>query len=97
MDITFFPTSLSEMDMEQDLRAFIDETEKIFSETGMPMFPCLLHHFCLPFSPICAMMYCANQRKSRLEELVKDFNKEKGKKTDQNRYFSGNYENLFFP
>ena len=77
------------MDIEQDLRDFIEGTEKIFSETGMPMFPCLLHHFCLPFSPVCAMMYFMNQRKSRLEELVKDFNQEKGKQIS-NGHFSGN-------
>ena len=55
----------------------MEDVAKIFHETGMPMLPCLFHHFCLPFSPICAAMYCANQRKSRLEDLVKDFNHEK--------------------
>ena len=63
--------------MEADIRELMEDTAKIFHETGMPMLPCLLHHFCLPFSPICAAMYCANQRKSRLDDLIKDFNHQK--------------------
>ena len=55
----------------------MDDTAEIFHETGMPMIPCLFHHFCLPFSPICAAMYCANKRKSKLEDLLKEFNHEK--------------------
>ena len=78
IEVNFFPTSLTDMGIENDLREFFEESEKIFYETGMPMFPCVLHHFCLPFSPFCAMMYFANQRKSKLEELIKDFNKDKG-------------------
>ena len=49
MDVEFFPTSLSDMGFEEDLREFMEETEKIYHETGMPMIPCFLHHFCLPF------------------------------------------------
>ena len=55
------------------------EVEKICNDTGMPMFPCLLHHFCIPFSPICAAMYCSSRRKSKLDDLVSEFNNEKGK------------------
>ena len=79
MDVEFFPTSLSDMGCEEDLREFMKETEEIYHETGMPMIPCFLHHFCLPFSPICVLCYCQSRRKSRLEDLVEDFNKEKGK------------------
>ena len=78
VEVNFFPTSLTDMGIENDLREFFEGAEKIFHETGMPMFPCILHHFCLPFSPVCATMYFANQRKSKLEELIKDFNKDKG-------------------
>ena len=77
MDVEFFPTSLSDMGFEEDLREFMKETEEIYHETGMPMIPCFLHHFCLPFSPICVLCYCQSKRKSRLEDLVEDFNKEK--------------------
>ena len=78
MDVEFFPTSLSDMGFEEDLREFMEKTEKIYHETGMPMIPCFLHHFCLPFSPICVLCYCQSRRKSRLEDIVEDFNKEKG-------------------
>ena len=76
-EVNFFPTSISHLNMEADIRELMEDTAKIFHETGMPMLPCLLHHFCLPFSPICAAMYCANQRKSRLDDLIKDFNHQK--------------------
>ena len=76
-EVNFFPTSISHLNMEADIRELMDDTAKIFHETGMPMLPCLFHHFCLPFSPICAAMYCANQRKSRLDDLIKDFNHQK--------------------
>jgi hypothetical protein len=79
MDVNFFPAQLTSLNIEEDLREMMSETGDIFHETGMPMFPCLLHHFCLPFSPICAVAYCMSQRKSRLEELIKDFNQKKGK------------------
>ena len=79
MDVKFFPVSLGRLEIEEDLRNFMTEVENIYRETGMPMFPCIFHHFCLPFSPICAAMYCASQRKSKLDELIHDFNNEKGK------------------
>lgn len=77
VDVEFFPTSIRDMGLEQDLREFMEETEEIYHDTGMPMFPCTLHHFCLPFSPICALLYCMSKRKSKLEDIVKEFNKEK--------------------
>ena len=78
VDIIFFPTIITNLGIEKELREFMTEVEKAFHETGMPMFPCFLHHFCLPFSPICAMLYCASQRKSKLEELVQNFNNDTG-------------------
>ena len=82
VEINFFPTSLTDMGIEQDLREFMEEAEKIYHETGMPMYPCVFHHFCLPFSPFCAIMYCTSRRKSRLEDLIKDFNQDKGNTLD---------------
>jgi hypothetical protein len=70
MDVNFFPTQLTSLNLEEDLREMMSKTGEIFHDTGMPMFPCLLHHFCLPFSPVCAIFYCAKRRKTRLEELV---------------------------
>ena len=90
-----FPSQAAQA-ADVQLGTFFSESEEIFHETGMPMFPCMLHHFCLPFrykqrgsnlskstlnviySPICAMMYCANKRKSRLEELIKEWNETHG-------------------
>ena len=72
VEVSFFPSQVSEI--EDDLRKLFEDAKEVFHETGMPMFPCLLHHFCLPFSPICAMFYCMSQRKSRLDELIQSFN-----------------------
>ena len=72
VEVSFFPSQISEI--EDDLRKFFDDAKEAFHETGMPMFPCIFHHFCLPFSPICAMSYCKSQRKSRLDELIQNFN-----------------------
>ena len=65
------------MGLESDLREFIKDTAEIYHDTGMPMLPCVLHHFCLPFSPACAACYFVGRRKSKLEDLVKDFNEDK--------------------
>ena len=72
VEISFFPSQVSEI--EDDLRKLFEDAKEVFQETGMPMFPCIFHHFCLPFSPICALYYCMSQRKSRLDELIQNFN-----------------------
>ena len=60
--------------MEHEIRQFMEDAEKIYQQTGMPLCPCLCCHFCIPFSPVCAMAYCSYRRKSRLQNLVKAFN-----------------------
>lgn len=66
------------LDMWPDMEEFILESGEIFHKTGMPMFPCLCHHFCLPFSPICAAAYCAKRRMRGLENLLQNWNEHKG-------------------
>ena len=60
--------------MEHEIRQFMEDAEKIYQQTGMPLCPCLCCHFCIPFSPVCAIAYCSYRRKSRLQNLVKAFN-----------------------
>ena len=76
VEISFFPSQVSEI--EDDLRKLFEDAKEVFQETGIPMFPCILHHFCLPLSPICALSYCMSQRKSRLDDLIQNFNRENG-------------------
>ena len=35
MDVEFFPTSIRDMGLEQDLREFMEETEEIYHDTGI--------------------------------------------------------------
>ena len=67
---------MSKLGIEHELKAFMKECEDVFHSTGMPMCPCMCHHFCIPFSPVCAMFICAARRKSGLEEAVQKFNTE---------------------
>ena len=62
------------MGIENEIRQFMEDVEKIYHQTGMPLFPCVCCHLCLPCSPFCAMAYCSYRRISRFENLVKAFN-----------------------
>ncbi len=67
----FFVGQLANCGIEESqLRRFFDDAKEIFHDTGMPMFPCIFHHFCLPFSPICAAAYCSKKRKVRQQADV---------------------------
>ena len=72
----FFPAKVSDLDIGHELKSLMAKCDGIFHATGMPMVPCVFHHFCLPFSPICAMAYCASRQKSQLDEVVRQFNEE---------------------
>jgi len=76
----FYPESLVTLDLADKVNELCEEMDEIFHSTGMPMFPCLLHHFCLPFSPICAAAYCGQRRRSELSEAIEKFNTKFGKK-----------------
>ena len=67
---------MTDLGIEYELKQFMQACDDIFHKTGMPMFPCLCHHFCLPFSPVCAALYCASKRKSELDEVLRSFNAE---------------------
>ena len=58
----------------------MDDAEKIYHQTGVPLCPLFLCNFSvlcfIPccFLPNCTEEYCSSRRKSRLEKLFKDFN-----------------------
>ena len=54
----------------------MEDAEEIYKQTGVPFCPCICCHFCIPGSPVCAMVYCEYRRKSRIQNLVKAFNSE---------------------
>jgi len=76
--VPFLPENIQTLNIESDVKQVMGEIDGIFHNTGMPMFPCILHHFCLPFSPICAAFYCLSQRKSGIDEVLAKWNNEKG-------------------
>lgn len=41
----------------------------LFLDTHAPPFPCIFTHFCIPFSPVCFILYRAKQRQTRLNAL----------------------------
>ena len=73
-DISFFPSQLSEI--ENELRKLFEDFKEVYHETGFPPDPCVYLNFlpCLLFTPLCAVYYCMSQRKSRLDELIQNFN-----------------------
>ena len=75
-EIHFFPTELTKLGIEYEVRQFMEDAEEIYKQTGVPFCPCICCHFCIPGSPVCAMVYCEYRRKSRIQNLVKAFNSE---------------------
>lgn len=47
---------------------------KVFSDTVLPMVPCMLTHFCLPFSPVCARLYYQGKRREGVRQVLVSFN-----------------------
>lgn len=72
------PATITNCGIEKELRKFMDDAGDVYHKTGMPLFPCIFGHFCVPFGPICLLLHCMNKRKSQLEDLMEEFNKETG-------------------
>jgi len=72
----FSSKTLRDSGIQAELEQLFASADEIYYDTGMPMFPCICHHFCLPFSPICAAAYCTAKRKSGLADLVEAFNRD---------------------
>ena len=49
-EVHFFPTSLTQLRIEDDVRQFMEDTAKIFHDTGFPPFPWVLISMLLGFS-----------------------------------------------
>ena len=70
-DISFFPSQLSEI--ENDLRKLFEDVKEVYHETGFPQCPCVIC-FSLVLIPVCVLCFCVSKRKSRLDELIQNFN-----------------------
>jgi len=60
--------------IEKEIDEFLEESEQNFKKTGFPLCPISVCHLCLPFTPICCMLYCASKREKGLDECVTKFN-----------------------
>ena len=49
-EVHFFPSSLTQLRIEDDIRQFMEDTAKIFHDTGFPIFPWVLILMLLGFS-----------------------------------------------
>jgi len=60
-----------------EFRKLVQDIDDVFCDTGMPECPCLCFVFfipCLGFVPLCLMAHCKSRRKSKLSNLIQDFN-----------------------
>eukprot|EP00743_Colponemidia_sp_Colp-15_P013225 GILK01015284.1.p1 GENE.GILK01015284.1~~GILK01015284.1.p1 ORF type:complete len:258 (+),score=22.09 GILK01015284.1:29-802(+) len=71
----FLAPELSGIYSLEDFKRFANEMNVTLHNTLWPVLPCLFTHFCIPFSPICAMAYCNSKRIRLLRELLKDESK----------------------
>ena len=65
---------LTKLGLEQEIRQFMKDAEKIYKQTRFPALPCAITHLCIPFGFLCAACYCERRQQSRLKDLVKAFN-----------------------
>ena len=61
---------LTKLGLEDEIRHFMIDAEKMYKQTGMPLCPCMI----IPCGFVCAFFYCARRRKSGLQEIVNAFN-----------------------
>lgn len=60
--------------VQDEIDIFMEDANKAFKKTGAPPMPLMLHHFCLPFSPLCCIFGCRSRRRKALEGLISDWN-----------------------
>lgn len=51
------------------------QLNQVFSQTVFPLCPCMLVHFCLPFSHICVIFYYESKRREGVRQVLDSFNK----------------------
>ena len=89
------PNSIVQLKLEDEIQDFMDKTNKILHETGMPIIPFAFFHCLIPFSPLCAAYTFSHLRKSRLKALLEHFNNkidETGIFVEWNEYFHVGFE-----
>ena len=50
------------------------QLDQALKSTHMPVFPLILTHFLIPFSPVCAMMYYRSKRVQKTQGILRKYN-----------------------
>eukprot|EP00598_Pedospumella_elongata_P015890 CAMPEP_0184995124 /NCGR_PEP_ID=MMETSP1098-20130426/51818_1 /TAXON_ID=89044 /ORGANISM="Spumella elongata, Strain CCAP 955/1" /LENGTH=202 /DNA_ID=CAMNT_0027521331 /DNA_START=163 /DNA_END=771 /DNA_ORIENTATION=+ len=69
----FLPDELNGIITFAEFAAMTKDIDQVLADTHMPMMPLFLGHFCIPFSPICVMMYYHSQRLQRMEQVLQTY------------------------
>jgi len=57
---------------EMQLNKLLADMNAIYAKYAFPACPCMLFHFCIPFSPLCCMCFLASRRSSGLQEVLEN-------------------------
>jgi hypothetical protein len=71
---SFVPNELEGLYDLNQYKEFANKINKAFHDNHWPILPCICAHFCLPFSPICAMFYMSDKRQRELKQVFTDEN-----------------------
>ena len=75
--MTFFPTTLTQIGLESEVRELLKKIEEVNHNTAIPMCPFFLLFVFLP-CVFCAIPIVLNQRKSQILEILAEFNQTTG-------------------
>lgn len=75
LPLNIIPAELQGLFTTDELSSFVSSVNQAYQDTIMPIIPCIFTHFCLPFSPVCALLYCQSKRRQLLDVIVEEQNK----------------------
>ena len=55
-------------------RFYFTQLDQVLAATHMPIVPCILCQFIIPFSPVCCFAYCKSQRTKNVQDIFKKYN-----------------------
>ena len=84
-DNPFLKDHLGIMD---DVYQFLDDVKAVFLKYGFPPLPGVFFCICVPYAPICLLWYLHKQRFGDINQLIEDWNRDKGR--EMGLYFAWN-------
>jgi coproporphyrinogen III oxidase-like Fe-S oxidoreductase len=71
----FTPPDAAELVSVEELNEIASELNRILAYNHIPPMPLGFTHFCIPFSPFCAMSYYATRTDQKLNEFIESINR----------------------